>query len=447
MRNKEITLKEKPIIARYLITTTSGIKKKWKRIMIEGENTIYEMNRKGILRYRDTKEIIEHRSLTGYEVYNLIVGNKRLLLSRHRLLASLFIPIPKWYRNNGYNQEHLMINHKDGIKGHDVLDNLEWVTPKENVDHAIEHGLIDYLGENSYLSTITDEEALRICELLAEGKRPKEVSEITGISEKIVRHIYHGESWKQLSKDYEFPEYEGPKPYMYSNDTIKDACDLIQEGKLNNREISEVVGINERYISDLKTNKRRVDISSEYDFSNVPARNAPKAIVARQVCELLQEGKKSVKEISEITGMNQSMVSGVKNGRYWTTISKDYKFDNIPYDRHTDDEKINRIRRTCELLQERNMSQEDISKEVGISRAMVEDISRGKSWKSISKDYDFPDMRKPAEIDENIHKACLLFTDGVSDNAISKEIGISRGFLRKLRRREIRTDISNKYNF
>lgn len=390
MRKKNVKpLEKKYNIAKYVIGTFSGNKKEWKRIMINGENTDYEMNKEGTLRDRNTKEIIEPFQIShpiDYYLYDIILpkGNKTML-SRHRMMAALFIPIPRKYREKGYQQENLVINHKDGVKGHDDLDNLEWCTQKENIEHALNHGLLKFKsGEDSHLATITDGEATEICELLAEGKRPKEVSEITGIREKVVRHIYHGEAWKQLTKNYEFPEYEGPKPYDYSDDVIKDVCDLIQEGKKNNREISEIAGVSERYISDIKTKKRRLDISSDYNFTDVPARNAPKAIVAKQVCELLQEGEKSVKEISEITGLDSCMVSGIKCGRY---------------------------------------------------------------WKDISKDYTFPDTKIPARNDENIHKACLLFTKGMSDYAINKEIGISRNFLRKLRKREIRTDISSQYIF
>lgn len=448
MRKKIKPLEKKFILTKYIIGTTSGNKKKWKRIMINGKKTEYEMNKDGIVRDRNTEEIKKPHKIRYYR-YSLKLEDGTIAnVMRHRLMMALFVPIPRCYREKGYQQENLQVNHIDGIKGHDTLENLEWCTVKENMQHAIDTGLVTYLGENSYMATITDEDAIEICELLAEGKRPKEVSEITGIGEKIIRHIYNNESWKQLTKDYDFPEYEGSKPYMYSDDTIEKACELIQEGKLNNREIGEIIGLDERYISDIKTQKRRTDISSNYDFTNVPSRNAPKAIIAKQVCELLQEGKLSVKQISEITGMTQSMVSGVKNGRYWTDISKDYDFSSeIPNDKHTDPDKINCIKEVCQLLQEGKLTQEKISEKTGISRAVVADIKGGECWKSISKDYTFPDTRKPAEIDENIHKACHLFSKGVSDNAISKEIGITRGFLRKLRRRETRTDISCQYNF
>ena len=68
----------------------------------------------------------------GYLYYCLSKGGKDYRFAAHRLVAQAFIPNP-------YKKPE--INHKDGNKFNNCFDNLEWVTRKENVHHAIETGL------------------------------------------------------------------------------------------------------------------------------------------------------------------------------------------------------------------------------------------------------------------------------------------------------------------
>lgn len=87
------------------------------------------------LNYRGTgrsQNLILTRNKQGYVRIHLQVDNICKGFMAHRLVAMTFIPNPN-------NKKE--VNHINGIKHDNRIENLEWVTPKENTSHAIRTGL------------------------------------------------------------------------------------------------------------------------------------------------------------------------------------------------------------------------------------------------------------------------------------------------------------------
>lgn len=67
------------------------------------------------------------RMNTGYEHANIMQKCKHVRVMIHQYVAKYFIPNPK----------HLpQVNHKNGIRWDNRVENLEWVTCAENLEHA-----------------------------------------------------------------------------------------------------------------------------------------------------------------------------------------------------------------------------------------------------------------------------------------------------------------------
>ena len=89
----------------------------------------YEVSNFGNVRKIENGRLL-HQSTDnyGYKLVSIFYGGEWKTKSVHRLVATAFIRNPK-----GNEQ----VNHKDGVKDNNHIDNLEWVTPAENLLHSI----------------------------------------------------------------------------------------------------------------------------------------------------------------------------------------------------------------------------------------------------------------------------------------------------------------------
>lgn len=93
----------------------------------------YQVDTNGVIYGKNGKPLRYSLNHRGYCIVNFYVGHKRTGFAIHTIVANQFIPCP----NNPYLKP-LQVNHKDGNKLNNSVENLEWVTPLENTQHSIQ---------------------------------------------------------------------------------------------------------------------------------------------------------------------------------------------------------------------------------------------------------------------------------------------------------------------
>ena len=110
-------------------------------------------------------------------------------ISVHRAVASAFLGGPK---------EGFDVNHLDGNKTNNKVENLEWATRSENVTHSY-RVLNKNVGGCSSNAKLTNEDVINLWLQIQSGQKLSLISKTTGVSLKTLSSIKHGHSWSWLT--------------------------------------------------------------------------------------------------------------------------------------------------------------------------------------------------------------------------------------------------------
>ena len=126
----------------------------------------------------------------GYLRADVILDGIRKSCFVHRLVAEAFLP-------NESKKPH--VNHIDGDKRNNRVENLEWVTNQENVEHARKMGLAPY-GSRIGISRLTESDIPVIFEC-AKRMPVKQIAERYGVYKGTISRVLSGKIWSHARQE------------------------------------------------------------------------------------------------------------------------------------------------------------------------------------------------------------------------------------------------------
>lgn len=161
------------------------LQEEWRPVNGIADGYPYEVSNFGRVRNLSSGYVLSAiRLRNGYRNVTLSCKEKRIWIRVHRLVLSAFDRPP--LGTIGQCQ----VNHKDGNKANNHIDNLEWVTSSENHRHAYRNGL---RSGKQYLSP----EIVRA--IRASTDSPPKVAKALGIAENSVRRVRYGERHTEVA--------------------------------------------------------------------------------------------------------------------------------------------------------------------------------------------------------------------------------------------------------
>lgn len=218
----------------------------YKEYLISEDGQVYSLH----------KNTLRKPVLTKHGYLRLFIHTNQNIVSCsiHRLVAETYIPNPE-------NKPE--VNHINGVKTDNRVENLEWVTSKENKTHAISNGLYDsVIGENHCFSTISDDTAKKICQCLEDGMRNKDIANMFGVTKDMIANIKAGRSYRHISKKYTFNKTRKDRK---SVKTILKIASLLEQG-CDDKEVSEMLNVKRSEVARIRRREIYKDLISPYKY-------------------------------------------------------------------------------------------------------------------------------------------------------------------------------------
>lgn len=208
--------------------TTEELKhEKWKAVPeYEGLYEVSNLGRVKSIVFRNRmvvkpRELIMRLNLRSQRYPQVVLRKNNTATTKkvHRLVAITFLDPPSSHLRS-------QVNHKDLNKTNNRVSNLEWLTPKENTQHAV--GSANWpKGEKHWTrtkpekhqkgsqcpqATVTEDKVALIKQMIVSGYRNCEIHKRLNVTRGVVDKIKHRETWEHV-------------PWPLKKTSAKDDCE------------------------------------------------------------------------------------------------------------------------------------------------------------------------------------------------------------------------------
>lgn len=147
---------------------------------------------------------LKEKDIRGYKNVSIIQYDdnmrpvKRYMKQVHRLVLEAFYPFP--------NNDKLQVNHINGDKSDNRLENLEWMTPGENTRDANQKGKghqMNQDGEKNSMSKLTEEQVIEIIRETKKHNRKSDqaIADEYNVTRKTISHIRNNITWRYIDRN------------------------------------------------------------------------------------------------------------------------------------------------------------------------------------------------------------------------------------------------------
>lgn len=305
--------------------------------------------------------------------------NKRKTFSVHSMMAYTFLgdpPIP-----------NAVVNHLNGNRHDNRIENLQWETSKGNSRHAAYTGLLSGITE---VKTVE-----KICDYLDKGNiSKKKIAELCEVKPGVVYGIWQGLSFIEISQKHIFfkRKFGGMKKmkteFIFING-VQTHFTISDDGTLRNSMTNNIFKVNKRgkCTVSIKNQKYHVNVGRCVATHFLPN---PNPMVYTEVFH-----KDGNRRNNDVRNLEWKKPSEIRKETY-RTGTKELKY--------SDDQ----IRQACQLILD-GVPRRKIEEQTGVNKFTVDDLRRGRAREDILQ--EFPELLKNSDSQKATEKVHMQWGD------------------------------------